>query len=247
MEVKWQIALAALGITILLLGGILLIGKQFDNSRQAYINGEVQKMYNDINDIQTFFLMSDTYGNGMACLAFRNKLRDLDKSIWNLGVKLDEYRAASEQFQTDPFYIQQKKIFNENEVVYMMLLTKLKKTCNYGDQVVVSYYYKNASACPKCDDQSFVLTDINHDLGSQVSIFSYDEDLGIQTINLLTQYYNITQYPCVVIEEHPYCGMQDKKFILEHVCKYLVNSTYCTQAGIPTRDTLNATNATNTT
>jgi hypothetical protein len=147
--------------------------------------------------------------------------------MWNLGLKLDQYRVASEEFIKDPFYKDQKMVFNENEVFYMMLLQKLKRACNY-DETVIAYYYKNSDDCSKCDDQSFILTDINEDLDDELSIFSYDTDLNLTTLRLLVEYYNVTDYPCVVIEDQTYCGLQDRQYILDKICESNANSSACT-------------------
>jgi len=44
-------------------------------------------------------------------------------------------------------------------------------------------------------------------------------DLNISTMNLLNEYYKIDQYPCIVIDEVPYCGIRDKNFILKEICE----------------------------
>lgn len=224
---KNQLMAGAFLITLVLLLSILLLGSVMDNEREQYIEGEVQRLYNDLAEVQTFFLMEETYGDQMACLAFRSKLLELDKTVWNLGIKLDQYRTASEDFHRSPFYLEQKEQFNENQVFYMMLLTKLKRTCNYDDQAIISFFYQNSADCRSCDDQSFVLTDINRQLDEQISIFSYDVDLNLTTVSLLTEFYNITEYPCVVIEEEAYCGMRDKEFIMERICEHMPTIQSC--------------------
>jgi len=35
----------------------------------------------------------------------------------------------------------------------------------------------------------------------------------------LNEYYKIDQYPCIVIDEVPYCGIRDKNFILKEICE----------------------------
>ena len=205
-------------ITLFLFLSILAIGAIMDSKRQDNIDLQFEGMYKDINDIQQMTLMSEVYGQSMACIAFKTKLQELDKKVWNMGIKLEQYRVASEEFQKNPYYLDQKKTFNENELTYMTILTKIKSTCEYH-QPVISFFYKNADECQKCDSQSFVLTDVNEQLKENVSIFSFDMDLNISTLNLMTEYYKIDQYPCIVIDEVPYCGIRDKNFILKKICE----------------------------
>jgi len=221
MALKKSIFVLAFFITLFLFLSILVLGNFLGDQRQAIIDKDTQQTYNSLNEMQTFSMMADTYGSQMACLAFSSKLQDLDKDLWNLGLKLDQYRAASEEFRTDPYYQQQKATFNDNEVMYLVLLRKLKETCNYN-QAIVLFFYRNSNVCTKCDDQSFVLTDINllvqKEPSKEVSIFSFDADLNITSINLLEKYYNISEYPCTVVEDKVFCGMQDKSFVLKQIC-----------------------------
>lgn len=218
MAIKKRLFGYALLITIFLFATILLISNIFEDKRQEYINSEVQSMYNNFNEMQTFMLMSEAYGDEMACLAFKNKLRELDQSIWDLGRKIEQYKVASEEFQKNPYYYNQKTKFNENEIFYMLLMKKLKKQCDM-DQVIISFFYKNSEDCKKCDDQSFVLTDINKDIDEEISIFSYDVDLNLTSIDLLIEYHNITEFPCTIVEDGKYCGMYRKDFFMEKICE----------------------------
>lgn len=217
MEDKKMILFLAFVITLFLLSTIYLIGDFLASKREVRINELSNDMFQSLNEMQTFMLMSEIYGDEMACLAFNSKLHELDKSVWDLGIKIDKYRVASEEFQKDPFYLLQKNQFNEKEVFYLMLLSKIKKHCNYN-QAIISFFYRNSTVCAKCDDQSFVLTDIKKSANNEVSIFSFDVDLGLPAINLLTQYYKINDYPCLIMDEKRYCGMQDKNFITNKLC-----------------------------
>jgi hypothetical protein len=223
---KKTVGLLALLITVFLLATILLISSSLEKRRQNSLDTEMQKIYNSLSEMQVYTLMSDIYGGKMACIAFQEKLRELDKSTWELGLKLDQYRVASEEFRKDPYYVEQKQIFNENEVLYLMLLKKVKKECEM-QQSVVLFFYKNSDDCKKCDDQSFILSDINREIDRELAVFSFDTDLNLTTINLLTTFYEIKEYPCIVVEDTPYCGIQDKDFIVQKICTALPNISIC--------------------
>ncbi|MEK6874264.1 MAG: hypothetical protein AABX52_00775, partial [Nanoarchaeota archaeon] len=167
-KVPKSIFLLAFLITLFLLSTVVLIGILLDNKREIRINDLSGGMLASISEMQTFELMAETYGDSMACLAYRSKLENLDKSVWDLGIKIDSYRVASEEFQTDPFYRDQKRSFNENEVTYMMLMRKIQKSCAYT-QPVLAFFYTNSEKCGKCDDLSFVLTDIKEDAKKEIS------------------------------------------------------------------------------
>ena len=221
MEIKKYIALVSLIITLIIFVSILAIGVVFDNKREDYINKQFEKMANDFNNMQTLFLMTDTYDNEMICLALENKLKDLDRSVWDIGQKLDNYRAVTEEFQKSDYYKEQKILFNENEVFYFLLLKKMIEKCNISKEMVL-FFYQNSADCRKCDDQSFILSDIN-DIDdkkgdNEIAMFSLDTDLGISSIDILSKYYEISSLPCIVVDGDTYCGILDKSFIMEKIC-----------------------------
>jgi hypothetical protein len=224
MALKKRLFIIAFVITILIFSAILLLGKIMNDNRKVYVSDQMQ-IINDLNELQVYSLMTDVYGDKMACVAFNKKLEQWDHSLWDLGSKLENYRAATEEFQKDPFYLEQKKKFNENEVLYLMFLTKVKKECKFN-QDIISFFYQNSGDCKKCDDQSFILTDIKMDLESNVSIFSFDKDLNLTNTNILMEYYDIKELPCIVINEQKFCGIQDKKTILKQLSEYTkINTT----------------------
>ncbi|MBL7055233.1 hypothetical protein ISS05_05750, partial [Candidatus Woesearchaeota archaeon] len=142
-----------------------------------------------------------------------------DKSLWETGRKIDQYRSTTEQFMKDPFYLEQKKKFNINEVMYFILLKQMKGVCEV-DQTIVEFFYRKKEECADCDSQSFVLTDMKKELDQEIAIFSFDVDLGMSSINVLTKYYNLSSYPCMVIEDTPYCGLYNKDSLIELLCKH---------------------------
>ncbi len=215
-----KLALISFLITVFLLATVLFLGSTLNDNRESDLNKRFERMSQDFNSMQTFSLLSETYDDKMACLAFESKLQELNSYIWKLGQDIDNYRTASEEFQKNQYYVQQKKIFNENEVYYYLLLRKMEKKCSIK-RVNILFFYKNAVDCKKCDDQSFILSDISKmddDNKKEIAVFSYDVDLNISTINLLAKYYDVHEFPCMVINETPYCGIQDKNFIMKKVC-----------------------------
>jgi len=220
-EIRKTLIALSFVITVFLLMTIIIVGSVLDSKREDYLSEEFERLYRDFNNIQIYSLLSESYDDDMACLAFESKLVEMDSYIWNLGEKIDKYRAASEEFQKDEYYINQKKIFNENELVYLLLMNRMIKKCNISKQVIL-FFYQNSADCRKCDDQSFILNDISllddEDNYRDTAIFSFDMDLNLSTLNLLSKYYEIEKYPCIIINEEKYCGIQDKLSIMNRIC-----------------------------
>ncbi|MGM5482451.1 MAG: hypothetical protein ACQESF_03235 [Nanobdellota archaeon] len=222
MEIKKTLALISLIITVFLFLTIIFMGSILNDEREEYIDTQFKNIHNDFNNMEALSLMAESYDNKMACLAFEKQLKDLDGNIWKLGEKLEKYKAASEEFYKSEYYQKQKRIFNENQAYYYLLMRKMVEKCNISKSTIL-FFYKNSDVCEKCDDQSFILSDINKrdddDGNQEMAIFSFDSDLNISTINILERYYEIKQYPCLIIEGEKYSGIRGEKFIMQKVCE----------------------------
>jgi len=60
---------------------------------------------------------------------------------------------------------------------------------------------------------------MNREIDEELSIFSFDADLELPSISVLTQFYNVTEYPCMVIEDGTYCGLRDKRMMTDVLCQ----------------------------
>ena len=213
------------GITLFLLLSIYVINGFMNNQREQAVLDKMDDILEEYQEMQTISLMSGIFGEQMVCLGLQSRLIQMDKTLWNAGTRIDKYRTITEEFMRDPFYIEQKRKFNRNEVMYFSLLKEMKQRCKVN-QTTILFFYKKAESCPTCDSQSFVLTDINNALSDEVSIFSFDTDLGLPSIEILLSYYNVTEYPCMVIEGQTYCGLFNKNQLLKVLCKKQ-NLTVC--------------------
>lgn len=189
-----------------------------NKQRESAILDQMGTVVGNYEEMQTLTMMSDVFGQEVTCLSMQARIKKMDKELWDTGIKIDQYRAVTEQFMTDPFYIEQKRRFNNNEIMYFSLVKKMKEWCDVN-QTTILYFYQKKEECPDCDAQSFVLTDIKKESGGGISIFSFDADLDLAPVQILATYYNLSHYPCTVIEDTPYCGLFDKDKLLEMVAE----------------------------
>ena len=143
----------------------------------------------------------------------------MDRTLWDTGIKIDNYREVTEKFSTDPFYQDQKRKFNRNEVIYFSMLKSMKKQCDFN-QTTILYFYKKKEDCPDCDAQAFVLTDLNNEIDSEIAIFSFDSNLDLASVKTLELFYDITSFPCIIVEDYTYCGLKDKNQIVDILCEH---------------------------
>ncbi|MBD3164468.1 hypothetical protein GF323_04660 [Candidatus Woesearchaeota archaeon] len=176
----------------------------------------------EYEDIQTLMLMSDFFGENYTCTALQTVLVSMNKGLWELGIKIDQYRQVTEEFMKDPFYLEQKKEFNRKEILYFSMMKKMKEMCGIN-QTIITYFYRKKEECPDCDAQSFVLSDIKRDLENmgkdeEIAIFSFDSNLDLPAINMLLVYYNVTEFPCMIIDDEKHCGLYNKNNLEKILC-----------------------------
>lgn len=217
--VKKGIFLKAFVITILILVSIYSLNHFLNIQREEVVVDRMEQILDEYQEIQALSLMADTFGTDITCVSLENTLSHMDKTLWDTGVKIDRYREAKQQFVTDPFYIDQKKKFNRNEVIYLSMLKDMKEKCTIN-QTIIQFYFKKKEFCDDCDAQSFVLTDINKEIDPEIAIFSFDADLDLPSVNTLQAFYNITYFPCLVVEDETYCGLKDKDDIIDILCSH---------------------------
>lgn len=210
-------------ITLLLFVSIYSLNAYMNSQREKAVVDRMEQILDDYQEIQTLSTMSDVFGSQMTCLSSENTLSHLDKTLWDTGIKIDKYREATENFVKDPFYLDQKVKFNRNEVIYFSTFKKMKDRCNLN-QTVILYFYKKKEDCRDCDAQSFVLTDINKEIDDEIAIFSFDSDLDLPSIKSLQIFFNITSFPCIVVEGDTYCGLKNKDDVANIICGYREHS-----------------------
>src|SRR3989338_69249 len=222
MEVNKKIFIIEFIITVLILVSILFSNSILNDKREQVLMERMDLMVEEYEDMQALLFMSDFFGEEATCLALENVLEKMNKEVWTLGGKLDSYRQATEGFMRDPFYQKQKETFNRKEVLYFSVLQKMQSMCPIN-QTIISFFYRKKDFCPDCDAQSFVISDIKHDLEKvnldhELPVFSFDADTNIASISLLTKYYGVDSFPCIVVGDRSYCGLHDKEELLGILC-----------------------------
>lgn len=219
MAIDKKLFIIAGVLTIIIFILIYSFNLFLNEKREQIILEKVDNVLEGYEEMQALALVSDVFGSEVICLGLQSSLLYMDKEIWETGRKIDSYREATKEFMSNPLYIRLKKKFNREEVMYYSMLKKMKEGCEVN-QTIISYFYRRAEECPDCDAQSFVLTDLNKEIDQEIAIFSFDVDLGLSSINILMNYYNVTSYPSIVIEDNIYGGLYNKKELVNLLCRH---------------------------
>lgn len=219
MEIDKNILVISFLITTLIFLGVILIGFVFSEAREERVTQDMSSLLAELSDIQDIMLMSEVLGNEGLCEAFREVKTDMDENLWELGMILDNYRIATEEFTESEFYRENKVLFNRNQATYYFLFENIKDKCNQT-QPTILFFYRDEEECDKCNDQSFVLGDVNDALDEDVSVFPFDFELDLLSINALANHYDVTEFPCTVIDGESHCGIvRSKDFIINEICQ----------------------------
>jgi hypothetical protein len=222
VEIDWRVFMVGFIITSILFASILYSNALVNTSRESAVQTRMANVIKEYEDMQTVLWMSEFMGEKSNCIALQSMTSRMNKGLWELGTKIDQYRQVTEEFATDPFYVEQKREFNRQEVMYFTNLKGMKERCMMN-QTILSYFYKKKEECPDCDAQSFILADIKKEIENtgkedELAVFSFDANTDLISLELLTAYYNITQYPCMVFEDKAYCGLRTKTETLDILC-----------------------------
>ncbi len=219
MEVNRRLFLTAGIITALIFTSIYSLNLILGDKREDAILNRMEEINEEFSEMQTITYLMRVYGENITCIALREQMSYLDEKIWKLGEKIDSYRKVTEEFSSDPFYINQKKRFNRQEVVYLTMMRDMKEKCGI-DQLIVLYFYGKCDENGKCDEQSFVLTYINKKIDPEIALYSFDTDLDLPSIDILKTIYNITELPAIVVEDETYEGFHDRGKLEEILCSH---------------------------
>lgn len=218
MEIEGKIFWTAGIITLVIFSAIYLISEVLNYERETKLDNMRIEVLEEIENMKAFSAITTLLEGGQSCKIFQTQLKYFDRSVWDLGKKLDSYRQASKNLVEDPFYLQQKKSFMVNQILYLSIHEKMKSSCESSLPLTIIYFYGNSTGCHDCDAQSFVLTDINKDIDTEISIFSLDTDIDIMATKILYDYYNVTELPCTVVAGEPYCGLKNRNEMIKVLC-----------------------------
>ena len=207
--------ISAFVISLLLFVTGIFVGYSFNKEELGYIEQTMLKTRRDVNNFQLQFLFLDVLGDNATCPFLTNTLSSINEEYYNIGSRLSSYDSENKIMDYDE-YLNMKREYSRLSISYWLLVQKLRKSCRMNASTII-YFYSNE--CTKCDDQGFILTYLKNKLGNRLLVFALDTDLNEPSINVLKTFYNITQYPSLIIDGTPHEGFypKDKLEAMLHV------------------------------
>ncbi|OYT54213.1 MAG: hypothetical protein B6U72_03365 [Candidatus Altiarchaeales archaeon ex4484_2] len=211
-------------LTLAIFVSIYFLNTIMEGKREKTITSRMDEIISDFGEIETTYYLMEYMQEkrelrNNTCQVMRKELEYLEGKLWKLDMKIRDYRQVTKDFMNDEFYIREKAHLNRREIIHFTMLERMKEKCNYR-HLIILYFYGECDVNKQCDDQGFVLTYINQQIDPEISIFSFDMDLGLSSVNALAEIYNVTELPCIVVEGKAYCGMHNRAEITDILCRH---------------------------
>jgi len=101
---------------------------------------------------------------------------------------------------------------------------KQTKSLCEQDAVTVLYFFSSDSACPSCEEQSFVLTYLKKQFGDRLLNFALDEAYEDEPmISILRRSYELKEFPTLIVEGDVYEGFTSSDDLLAAICSHYFN------------------------
>jgi hypothetical protein len=214
-------------LTILLFLSIYSLNLFFDSRRETRVDHDMDELLEELEDIEaSSYLIDYLTSNNGSCDAVIEQLNYLESRLWKLDQRINRYREAQEEFTGEEFYMREKRRLNRREIIQLSIINKVREMCDY-EQTIILYFYGNCKTVPNCGEQGYVLSYINELIDPEIVIFSFDGDQETQVVGSLMKAYNVTEYPCVVIEDGSYCGLRDRDELMTILCNHSPNLSIC--------------------
>ena len=201
-------------LTLLVFSGGIVVGIVLENAR---LNSAEQITLKEKVSLRSLQLQHNYIGSGVTDCKTLNTI--LENNINELGKKVGviiEYEKKS-LFNEEEFDLQLQDYFL-TEIQFYFLAQEINKKCPQ-DHVKILYFYDEN----KGDTQGDILAYLKKRFGSKLLIFSLNSQFTQEPmITTLLTFYNVTEFPAVVIEKEVYQGHQDTDKLLGYICKEFI-------------------------
>ncbi len=198
-------------LTLLIFAGGIMIGVVFENAR---LSSAKEITLQEKVSLRSLQLQQNYIESGITDCKTLNTI--LENNINELGRKVGviiEYEKKS-LFNEGEFNLQLQDYFL-TEIQFYFLTQEINKKCPQNNVKILYFYGEN-----KDETQGDILAYLKKRFESKLLIFSLNSQFSQEPmIGTLLTYYNITQYPAVVIEEKVFEGHRTARQLLGDICR----------------------------
>jgi len=187
----------ALTVLVFIIG--FYAGILFDNLRLEEIKSrltEIDNLWNDVRLLQSFTQRMIDNKSLDCSILLRENLIAGDK-IYQEGQKVEEYEKAN---RFTPTIFVEKERYALLDLQFWLNSIDMKRICNASYSTVI-YFYSQYNKTVEQGFQDKVLLDLKEKCGPQIIYITFPSDMGITTLNVIRDIYNIEKLPAIMINE----------------------------------------------
>jgi len=195
----------------------LLLGLVVESKRIDYILFKDQEQRLDLQSLQLQYQFTNQFSEENNCEALMRTFDTNLKSLEATRIRVENYRRDT-SFNKREFDLL-KREYILSQMNYWLLYSRARKLCDL-DSATVLYFFADEEKCPNCEKQAVILTWLKYKLNMKLLTFVFDGDYATTEpmIKLLTDVYNVTEFPTLVINNKRYVDFTNRKSILSEIC-----------------------------
>ncbi|PSH02351.1 MAG: hypothetical protein BRC26_01010 [Nanohaloarchaea archaeon QH_8_44_6] len=201
-KIEWKYPLLAALLTAVIFSGIFYTALSLNEYKVNNLKSQIEEVEVEQRSRLVGLQLSENLEKN-DCRAVKGWVNTTVDDIRNLRLEVAAYEDSNKIDNRE--YITVKKRYMN------LLLQNLVQIRNYDDacnrEVVDIVYFYNDN-CNSCTDQATVLTEIRQQYGKDVVVYPLDTELDMQPINFLLNYYDVEEYPTLVINGEVKQGFQ---------------------------------------
>ena len=194
-KIQWRYIGIAFVITALMFTGILFLGQELSDYK-------VDNLENQISELETeqrSTVLTNALANELGseeCSAQRIVAEQNLKDLYNVRTQVVQHQQSSK--------IENPRFENLKEQYLLITLENylrrqsLERNCN---DTKIEILYFHSDSCDKCQGQGKMLTKYRTIYDDEILVYPLDTDYDLEPINFLERYYEIEEYPSIVVED----------------------------------------------
>lgn len=204
-KTDWEIIVLACIGTVLVMSGIYFIGLQLNDYKVGALENDVAELEVDHRSQSLGLQVAETIDDDN-CNAIREWRESSMPELRDLRLKVESYEDSN-RIENGEYEIVKKRY--TNLVIQGIIESRmLEEQCRESTGEIIYIY---SQSCAMCDDQGTILTYYRRNYSGNLAVYPLDADLNMRPVNFLQDYYEIEEYPAVIVEGEVYQGFQDQE------------------------------------
>lgn len=217
-KIEWRYIGIALIITAVLFTGIFMLGQSLSKYKVNTLENDISDLRTEQRSVMVTYRLAEELGED-TCVAQKILTQQNLGDLYEVRQKVISHQNSRKI--KDPRFRMLKKEYMTILIDNYVRREQLEKECG-EDKVKVLYFYSDD--CKTCQGQGKILTNYRRKYDEELLVYPLDTSLNLQSIDFLERYYDIEEYPSIVIEGEVHEGFVNRTTV-ESEIKERLNQT----------------------